>query len=147
MEYQRILNYINFSRVTPDGSSRSIFRRLCSRSFMVVEMLSGSYHIHRSFFTFIVASLFSIGCALSAPDGSSPRGYSREIFPGYRLKGYEFFFLVHSLPFVLALKSEALESKARFSVLSLIFFLLSSASCRIELLCKYFMGLVFAEAR
>jgi hypothetical protein len=87
---QQNLNYINFSRVAPDGSSRSIFHRLCSRSFMVVEMLSGSYRIHqflnRSFFIFIVASLFSFGCALSAPDGSSPRGYGWILVVNHRLK-------------------------------------------------------------
>jgi hypothetical protein len=90
MEYQRILNYIDFPRVTPDGSSRSIFRRLCSRSFMVVEMSSGSYRIHQflnpKFFIFVAASLSSIGCALSAPDGSSPRGYGWISVVNHRLK-------------------------------------------------------------
>jgi hypothetical protein len=71
-----------------------------------VSLLSKLWRLipYRSFFIFIAASLFSIGCALSAPDGSSPRGYSREIFPGYRLKGYEFF-LIHSSPFLFPLKS------------------------------------------
>jgi hypothetical protein len=94
--------YINFSWVAPDGSNHSIFHRLCSQSFIVVKMLVthtvSTNSFNRSFVIFIAASLFSIGCALSAPDGSSPQGYSREIFPGYRLKGYEFF-LVHSLLF------------------------------------------------
>jgi hypothetical protein len=87
---QIFLNYINFSRVAPDGSIRSIFCRLCSQSFMVVEMLSGSNRIHQllncSFFIFIAASLFSIGCALSTPDGSSPWGYGWILVVNHRLK-------------------------------------------------------------
>jgi hypothetical protein len=70
-----------------------------------VSLLSKLWRLipYRSSFIFITASLFSIGCALSAPDGSSPRGYSRKKIPGYRLKGYEFF-LVHFITFSFSLE-------------------------------------------
>jgi hypothetical protein len=52
-------------------------------------------------FTHQIVALFDniIGCALSAPDGSSPRGYSR-IFSGINSKN-EFFFLDSSVSFML----------------------------------------------
>jgi hypothetical protein len=49
---------------------------------MVVEMLSGSY-ISSSLLLIV---LFSIGCALSAPNGSSPRGYGWILVVNHRLK-------------------------------------------------------------
>jgi hypothetical protein len=51
-------------------------------------------------FTHHIVALFNniVGCALSAPDGSSPRGYSR-IFSGIDSKN-EFFFLDSSIPFM-----------------------------------------------
>jgi hypothetical protein len=51
-------------------------------------------------FTHQVVALFDniIGCTLSAPDGSSPRGYSR-IFSGIDLKN-DLFFLGSSIPFM-----------------------------------------------
>jgi hypothetical protein len=79
----------------------------------------------------------------------------QKLFFGYRLK-YSVFHHHASTRNILAIISSGVrsalpmvvapESKARFPVLSLKFFLLSSAICRIYLLCKYSMGLVFAEA-
>jgi hypothetical protein len=53
-------------KLAPDGSNLSSFRRLRSRKLYTYSSASS-----------IVINFISIGCALSAPDGSSPRGYSR----------------------------------------------------------------------
>jgi hypothetical protein len=72
----------------------------------------------------------SIGCALSAPDGSSPRGYVWVLVDKHRLK-------IHFPPLDVYY-FEAPESKSRFSyhatiISSSCFFYLivSSAACRI----------------
>jgi hypothetical protein len=77
--------YINFFQVPPDGSSHSIFCRLRSRSLH--DRLSSS--------SLLIASS-SIGCTLSAPDGSSPRGYGWILVVNHRLKIHFFFFLLVS---------------------------------------------------
>jgi hypothetical protein len=79
--------YINFFQVPPDGSNRSIFCRLCSRNL----------HGRLSSSSLLIVSS-SIGCALSAPHGSSPRGYSWILVVNHRLKIHFFFFLLVSRP-------------------------------------------------
>jgi hypothetical protein len=83
---KEFLIYINFFQVPPDGSSRSIFCRLRSRSL----------HGRLSSSSLLIISS-SIGCVLSAPDGSSPRGYGWILVVNHRLKIYFFFLLLVSL--------------------------------------------------
>jgi hypothetical protein len=130
----------NFSQVTPDGSSRSIFCRLCSQSLMVVEMLSGS----KPSSSLLLIVLFSIGCALSAPDGSSPRGYGWILVVNHRLK------LTSSPSFFFLFVSPRAEDKVSF-ISSMIH---SFSLCYYHLLCaefnsfvNMFMGLAITEAR
>jgi hypothetical protein len=69
----------------PDGSNLSSFCRLCSRSLYVNPSASP-----------LLIISFSIGCALSAPDGSSPRGYVWILVDKHSLKIHLFFLLLTS---------------------------------------------------
>jgi hypothetical protein len=111
--------YINFFQVPPDGSSHFIFCRLRSRSLH--GRLSSSS---------LLIVLSSIGCALSAPDGSSPRGYGWILLVNHRLKIHFFFFLLISP--VCKPPSPRQGFSYLSTTLSLFFLLLlSSAMCRI----------------
>jgi hypothetical protein len=77
---------INFSWVAPDGSNRSIFHRLCSRSFIVVEMLvtptisSNSLTVASSSLLLLFYSLSDARSAL--PMGVAPEAIAEKFFPG-----------------------------------------------------------------
>jgi hypothetical protein len=123
--------YISFFQVPPDGSSHSIFCRLRSRS--LYGRLSSSSLL-------IVSS--SIGCALSAPDGSSPRGYGWILVVNHRLKIHFFFFLLISPV------CKPPSPRQSFSYLSTTLFIFSL--CYYRLLCaefssfaNMFMGLAY----
>jgi hypothetical protein len=78
--------YINFSWVTLDGSNRSIFRRLCSRSFIVVEMLA-TRTVSINSLTLASSSLllllYFLSDARSAlPMGVAPEAIAEKFFPG-----------------------------------------------------------------
>jgi hypothetical protein len=68
-------------------------------------------------FTHQIVALFDniVGCALSAPDGSSPRGYS-QIFSGTDSKN-EFFFLDSSVSFMSVFRRLPWSSSIRRSVI------------------------------
>jgi hypothetical protein len=68
-------------------------------------------------FTHQIAALFDniVGCALNAPDGSSPRGYS-QIFLGIDSKN-EFFFLDSSVSFTSVFRRLSWSSLIRRSVI------------------------------
>jgi hypothetical protein len=75
-------NYINFSRVAPDGSNRSIFRRLCSQSFIVDGMLA-TCALSINSLTVALSSLLLLLYFLSGARSALPMGVAPEAMVGY----------------------------------------------------------------
>jgi hypothetical protein len=130
--------YINFFQVPPDGSSRSVLYRLRSRSLH--GRLSSSS-------LFIVLS--SIGCALSAPDGSSPRGYGWILVVNHRLKIHFFFFLLispHCKP-PSPRRGFSYLSTILFIIIFFLFFYYRLLCAEFNSFVNMFMGLAITGAR
>jgi hypothetical protein len=81
------VNFIGHANSVPDGSSPRGYNQelvLGCRLNILVHLVA-IFSLLPNMISFFFSLFLSLGCANSAPDGSSPRGYSQELVLGCRL--------------------------------------------------------------